>query len=189
MPEAAFPFTVRFHRLRLLPLLLFFALAGPVSAQDTEAALKERFLERLPVLDELRAQGRIGENNQGLLTIRVPELPTKQQQVVEAENRDRQLLYTRLAARLDLSPEASAASVPRRSPSGPVRVSGCRMPAASGTRNPDTARAQKPTRLPAGRDRLRQGPDPAGGTRHEKGYQSAGRRMVSGAAWFLPATL
>lgn len=122
MPEAAFPFTVRLHRLRLLPLLLLFALAAPVSAQDTEAALKERFLERLPVLDKLRAQGQIGENNQGLLTIRVPELPTEQQQVVAAENRDRQLLYTRLAARLDLSPEAvgrqRAAQIAKRASSG-----------------------------------------------------------------------
>jgi uncharacterized protein len=50
---------------------------------------------RLPEIVALKAQGIIGENNQGYLT--VLKKPTDQQAVVDAENEDRRKIYTAIA--------------------------------------------------------------------------------------------
>jgi uncharacterized protein YdbL (DUF1318 family) len=50
---------------------------------------------RLPELVALKAQGIIGENNQGYLT--VLKKPSDQQALVDAENEDRRKIYTAIA--------------------------------------------------------------------------------------------
>ncbi|MGJ3241670.1 MAG: YdbL family protein [Opitutales bacterium] len=94
-----------FLRILLAGLCLLPWLGVPAYAQDGDDALKQRFIERLPVLDQLRAEGAVGENNQGLLTLRNATLSDQEKKVIEAENRDRRQLYAKLASRLDLSPE------------------------------------------------------------------------------------
>ncbi len=60
-------------------------------AQD----IKTRFKERLPIILDLKAQGIIGETNQGYLDFVGAE--RKRQDIVEAENRDRRIVYEEIA--------------------------------------------------------------------------------------------
>jgi uncharacterized protein YdbL (DUF1318 family) len=65
--------------------------AGTAFSDD----IKGRMIARLPVLKDLKAQGVIGENNQGYLEYRGFESPNKE--VVQAENEDRQAVYSAIA--------------------------------------------------------------------------------------------
>lgn len=76
-------------------------LAGGLAAQD--AALKERFLQRQPVVDEWKSQGKAGENNVGKLVARV-QLGEKETEILNAENADRETVYQDIAARLNITP-------------------------------------------------------------------------------------
>lgn len=66
-------------------------------------AIKDRMLDRLPVINELKAQGLVGENNQGFLEFRTGQKP--QADVVKAENADRLEVYKTIAARQNTAPE------------------------------------------------------------------------------------
>lgn len=88
-----------------LHILTLFALLGILfSAQGAFCdAIKDRMLARLPVINELKAQGLVGENNQGLLEFRTVQKP--QADVVNAENQDRKEVYKAIAARQKTTPE------------------------------------------------------------------------------------
>ena len=75
-------------------LLGFSAVAGEIKA---------RMKERLPVITELKSQGLVGEDNQGLLRYLKAKKPHKE--VVDAENRDRLTVYKIIAERQKTSPE------------------------------------------------------------------------------------
>ncbi|MFZ5563089.1 MAG: YdbL family protein [Thermodesulfobacteriota bacterium] len=60
-----------------------------------EAEIKARMQERLPAINDLKAQGAIGENNQGLLEVR--DAGGKGNDVVTAENSDRMAVYQAIA--------------------------------------------------------------------------------------------
>lgn len=81
---------------RVLFLSVILALVLPfVSFSQESDALKALFRERLPVLNELKDQGVIGENNRGFV-----EFLGKSQQgedIVSAENADRKQLYAAIA--------------------------------------------------------------------------------------------
>ncbi len=62
-----------------------------------ENNLKERFLKRKPVLNALKDQEIIGENNEGLITFRKADEENKQ--IVEEENADRLKVYSIIAKR------------------------------------------------------------------------------------------
>lgn len=64
--------------------------------------IKERMLSRLPVINELKSQGLVGENNQGFLEFRTGQKPNAD--VIDAENRDRQEVYKAIAARQNTTP-------------------------------------------------------------------------------------
>jgi uncharacterized protein YdbL (DUF1318 family) len=70
-------------------LLLFFVSAA--WAQD----IKSRMRSRLPELVTLKANGIIGENNQGYLT--VLKTPTDKAPLITAENEDRRTIYSAIA--------------------------------------------------------------------------------------------
>ena len=57
--------------------------------------IKARMIARLPVLKDLKAQGIIGENNQGYLVYRGSKRPNEQ--AVQAENQDRRVVYSTIA--------------------------------------------------------------------------------------------
>ena len=108
---------------RLIWAGFFFLLfgSGALLWADSQDALMERFRERAPVIDELRASGLVGENNRGLLTPR-GNLSQQQGRIVEAENRDRQAFYALIAERRNLPPEqvgrVRARSIAERSSPG-----------------------------------------------------------------------
>jgi uncharacterized protein YdbL (DUF1318 family) len=77
----------------------FFFLAGFLAAET--AALKERFLQRKPVIDQWKAQAKVGEDNVGKLVVRAP-LNEKESKTVAAENADRETVYQEIAANLNI---------------------------------------------------------------------------------------
>ena len=87
-------YTVMVNILVLLGVLIF---SGQAGAQD----IKERMKQRLPVIVELKAQGIVGENNQGYLAFVSGK--KIQQALVESENQDRKSIYTQIAKQQNTS--------------------------------------------------------------------------------------
>ena len=85
-------------KIGLLIACLVFALVAPAIAQD----IKARMRARLPVIVNLKAQGIVGENNQGFLT--VLKSAGGQQGVVDAENQDRRTIYNAIAKKQGTTP-------------------------------------------------------------------------------------
>lgn len=83
-------------------------------------SLKDRMLARLPAINALKAQGLVGENNQGLLEFRTAAKP--QADVVQAENQDRTTVYGAIAVRQNATAEfvgqSRAVQIAGNEPSG-----------------------------------------------------------------------
>jgi uncharacterized protein YdbL (DUF1318 family) len=87
-------------------LTIFLAIAALTSSLLHGAdmdALKERFRLRKPAIDELKAQGIVGENNRGYLDFRADAPAPAQQELVNAENGDRKALYEAIAQQTSTS--------------------------------------------------------------------------------------
>ena len=65
------------------------------NAYSSAKAIKQRMIERLPVIKSLKDQGIIGENNKGYLEF-VGQKKEKAE-VIKAENKDRKLVYGAIA--------------------------------------------------------------------------------------------
>jgi hypothetical protein len=72
-------------------MVSLFIFSGTTYAQD----IKARMQERLPTIVDLKARGVVGENNQGFLEMLKGQ--TEKQEVVTAENQDRQAVYDQIA--------------------------------------------------------------------------------------------
>lgn len=87
----------------LLFAAIAFGLAPQIAnAQNDEASIKQRLLERVDSVDALKLSGAVGENNKGFLEQRAMLSP-EQTKTMNDENADRKALYTILANRLGLS--------------------------------------------------------------------------------------
>ena len=88
----------------LAAFLAAFAIGLPTDAyaQNDEASIKQRILERVKSVDALKISGAAGENNKGFLEQRAALNP-QQIKTMNEENADRRALYTILAKRLGLS--------------------------------------------------------------------------------------
>jgi hypothetical protein len=85
--------------LLLVTMAVALLVALPATAQD----IKARMAARLPVIDDLKARGIVGENNQGYLEfVGAPE----KAESVAAENADRRAVYAAIARQTGTSPEA-----------------------------------------------------------------------------------
>ena len=80
-------------------MVVIVAFAGQAWGQDIKARLRAR----LPVIVALKASGIVGENNQGYLT--VLKAPTDKQAAVDAENKDRGIIYRAIAKKQGTTPE------------------------------------------------------------------------------------
>lgn len=92
-----------------------------LAAQSVRAGeIKDRMIARLPVVNELKAQGVVGENNRGYLEYRTKERPRAD--VVDAENQDRRTVFQAIAKRQNTTPEfvgqARAAQIADRQAAG-----------------------------------------------------------------------
>lgn len=84
------------HTFSFLPIFIM-TLCGLFLVQSASAQAElQRMQERLPLVDELRLNGLVGENNVGLLDAR-GQLTAEQRAVVNAENADRLSLYRQIA--------------------------------------------------------------------------------------------
>jgi uncharacterized protein len=83
------------NRMVVLWVLAFTAILLATSSVSFAQDIKARFKERLPKIIELKSQGIIGENNQGYLDF-VGSV-RQMQDVVDAENRDRRIVYEEIA--------------------------------------------------------------------------------------------
>lgn len=81
--------------------------AGQALAQG----IKERMRARLPVILALKADGVVGENNKGFLTVLKS---TDKQAVVDAENQDRRKVYSMIAKRERTSPQVVGQRVAKK---------------------------------------------------------------------------
>lgn len=72
------------------------SLLSPALANEA-AAIKARMQNRLQTINQLKAEGIIGENNKGLLEFRGDN--KEQVDVIDAENNDRILVYKAIAAK------------------------------------------------------------------------------------------
>jgi len=83
-------------RITLIAILPVFILGTLItSAYSSSKAIKQRMIERLPVIKSLKDQGIVGENNKGYLEF-VGQKKDKAD-VINAENQDRKLVYSAIA--------------------------------------------------------------------------------------------
>lgn len=85
----------------LMALASLFALELQAQTSD-EDAIKQRIIERLATIDDLKLAGKAGENNAGLLEQRGMLSPAETK-LMNDENTDRRALYTLLGKRLGLT--------------------------------------------------------------------------------------
>mgnify|MGYP001812627254 FL=1 len=94
------------HRKHLLITILFVIAIFSILASSAWGGAKEikaRMAERLPVIMELKPKGIVGENNQGLLEF--VGAAKEKADVVEAENKDRKIVYEAIAKKTGTTPE------------------------------------------------------------------------------------
>jgi len=83
-------------RITLIAILPVFILGTLItSAYSSSKAIKQRMIERLPIIKSLKDQGIVGENNKGYLEF-VGQQKDKAD-VINAENQDRKLVYSAIA--------------------------------------------------------------------------------------------
>jgi uncharacterized protein YdbL (DUF1318 family) len=83
-----------FYVILALFVLLTFTTEGMCFAGAGD--IKARMKERLPNIVQMKTDGLIGENNKGFLAF-VPGAATKNENIVTAENKDRQMVYNAIA--------------------------------------------------------------------------------------------
>lgn len=87
----------------LIVFLVSVLLAGAGYADSAEAAAA-RIKDRLPAIDQLKEEGKVGETHEGFLASR-KDLGPRQQSLVDAENKDRRIIYSAVAERTEQSVE------------------------------------------------------------------------------------
>lgn len=85
----------------MLPVFILSILI--TNAYSSSKAIKQRMIERLPVIKSLKDQGLVGENNKGYLEFVGQK--TDKADVIKAENKDRQLVYGAIAKQQDTTVE------------------------------------------------------------------------------------
>jgi uncharacterized protein len=102
-------------------LLLAVMIAPFQSAMAVNPGISDRMRERLPVIDSLKTDGRVGENNLGFLAVR-GVLNEKENGIVAAENDDRAEVYKMIGERTGNDPvsvgRARAEQIAQRSQPG-----------------------------------------------------------------------
>ena len=90
-------------RRKTVTVVLTFLFLGVFVSGNSAFAddIKKRMKERLPVVNELKAKGLVGEDNQGLLQFVSDK--TERKDVVAAENNDRMIIYKAIAKQQNVS--------------------------------------------------------------------------------------
>ncbi|MBI9081254.1 MAG: YdbL family protein [Pseudodesulfovibrio sp.] len=90
-----------------------------IGATALAGGIKDRMRERVPAINSLKAQGVVGENNQGFLEFKGAQT---QAQIVQAENNDRSAVYKAIAQKTgttaDLVGQRRATQIANQAPGG-----------------------------------------------------------------------
>ena len=90
----------------LLAVIMFSGSAVLATAAEDLGAVKARMVQRLPLLDELKTKGVVGENSRGMTELRGGDVDAGD--AVAAENRDRGIVYAEIAKQTRTSVEQVA---------------------------------------------------------------------------------
>lgn len=90
------------YTIMALFVLLAFSTKGNCFAGAAD--IKARMQQRLPTIVQMKAEGIIGENNMGFLEF-IPGAARKNEDVVIAENNDRQMVYEAIARQQNTTAE------------------------------------------------------------------------------------
>ena len=90
----------------LLAVIMFSGSAVLATAAEDLGAVKERMVQRLPLLDQLKTKGVVGENSRGMMELRGGDVDAGD--AVAAENRDRGIVYAEIAKQTRTSVEQVA---------------------------------------------------------------------------------
>jgi len=89
-------------KLKITAALLAGLFLLAVAARAESAELKERFLQRKPLLEKMKTLEWLGENNLGFLVFRsIAGQSEENIQAVQAENEDRKTVYAEIAVKLN----------------------------------------------------------------------------------------
>ena len=89
-------------KIKITALFLGALLLLAVAVQAESAELKERFLQRRPLLERMKNLEWIGENNLGFLVFRGEAGKSEENiRVVQAENEDRRTVYGEIAVKVN----------------------------------------------------------------------------------------
>ena len=91
------------NRYKLMPLLIVVFSLFVTTGISHAASIKDRMAERIPVINSLKDQELVGENNAGFLEYRTGQKPS--QAVIQDENKDRQSVYAAIAKKEGVSAE------------------------------------------------------------------------------------
>ena len=80
---------------KVIAVLFVFVLGILISDAYSADSIKKRMIDRLPVINDLKARGIVGENNLGFLEFIGDQ--KEKADVVKAENRDRKSVYDAIA--------------------------------------------------------------------------------------------
>ncbi len=104
-----------------IALVLATIMIGRAALGENLGAVKERMLQRRAALQTLVAKQAAGENNRGLLAARA-KLTDAEAALLAAENKDRELVYTKIAAKTGATVEQvgrqRAAAIAQRAEAG-----------------------------------------------------------------------
>jgi uncharacterized protein len=89
------------NRVFLFSILMLFTFLFTISSVSSAQDIKTRFKDRLPLIIELKSKGIIGETNQGYLDYVGGK--REMQDIVDAENRDRRIVYEEIAKQQGVS--------------------------------------------------------------------------------------
>jgi hypothetical protein len=77
-----------------------------IFVQAESAELKARFLQRKPLLEQMKSQELVGENNLGFVAFRSEAGKSEENvRTVQAENEDRKTVYAEIAVKVNASVE------------------------------------------------------------------------------------
>ena len=88
---------------KFIAVFSVFILGILISDVHSADSIKQRMIDRLPVIKDLKARGIVGENNLGFLEF-IGDRKEKAD-VVKAENRDRKTVYDAIAQKQGATPE------------------------------------------------------------------------------------
>ena len=88
---------------KFIALASLFILGILISNAYSADSIKQRMIDRLPVINKLKDQGIVGENNSGFLEFIGNRKESAD--VVEAENADRKTVYEAIAKKQGTTPE------------------------------------------------------------------------------------